>query len=103
MKWRWIERAWQLRPKWIKSAKSAFNSLLIEYERPVITPKGPSTTPPSKRRRRRYSDDLSDSDSDDSKGAQGPESIEQQLAAYMSDKVNKELSKKDLLVQYWLY
>lgn len=103
MKWRWIERAWQLRPEWIKSAKSAFNSLLIEYERPVTTPEGPSTTPPSKRRRRRYSDDSSDSDSDDSEGAQGPESIEQQLAAYMSDKVNKELSKKDSPVQYWLY
>ena len=82
MKWSWIERAWEPRPEWIKSAKNAFNSLLIEYETICSAyHKAPSTTPPSKRPRRRYSDDSSDSD-DTSEGAQEPLSIQQQLAAY---------------------
>ena len=99
MKWKWIERAWEPRPEWIKSAKNAFSSLLIEYETTVAP--APSTTPPSKRPRRRYSDDSSDSD-DISEGTEEPLSVQQQLAAYLSDKVDKALSKKDSPVLYWL-
>ena len=62
--------------------------------------KAPSITPPSKRPRRRYSDS---SDSDvTSEGAKEPLSLQQQLAAFISDKVGKALSKKDSLVLYWL-
>lgn len=31
-KFRWIERAWTDRPRWIKDAKTNFNTLLLEYE-----------------------------------------------------------------------
>jgi hypothetical protein len=102
MKWRWIEKAWSARPAWIRTAKSAFNSLTIEYESLRTTgDTAPSTTPPPKRQRRQYCDDSDSSDSDDD-GANDPLSIEQQLAAYLSDKVNKTLSKKDSPVPYWL-
>jgi hypothetical protein len=103
MKWRWIEKAWQPRPEWIRGAKNAFNNLLVDYEIPTPpASEAPATPPPAKRRRRRYSDESSDSD-DSSEGPVAPLSIQQQLAAYISDKVDKEaLAKKDSPVQYWL-
>ena len=105
MRWKWIERAWEERPEWIKSAKNAFNTLLVEYETYSVPSQGldkaPSITPPSKRPRRRYSDDSSDSDVT-SEGAKEPLSLQQQLAAFISDKVGKALSKKDSPVPYWL-
>ena len=43
MKWKWLERAWQERPEWIKRAKNSFNTLLIEYEH---IQQHPEQTPP---------------------------------------------------------
>jgi len=100
MKWKWIERAWQERPEWIKRAKNSFNSLLVEYEHqqhPQQTP--PSTTPPSKRARLAAYDNSSSDDDVTSESSKSLVTIQQQLVTYQSEKVSKALHQKDSPIQ----
>ena len=46
MKWKWIEEQWQERQDWIRQAKSAFNDLIIEYERQPLIERNQETPPP---------------------------------------------------------
>ena len=110
MKWKWIEYTWRERPEWIKSAKNAFNSLTVEYEIYTTTsedpdklpsPITPDSEPPPKRRRRAYSDSYA-YESDDSDDAASL-TIQGQLTAYLSDKVDKDTFEKEHSpIPYWL-
>ena len=108
MKWKWLKYAWKERPEWIKSAKNAFNSLTVEYETYTATTEGPfkppspatpDSEPPLKRRRRTYSDSYESDDSNDTLTV----TIQGQLTAYISDKVDKDtFSREDSPILYWL-
>ena len=94
MKWRRIERRWLGRPAWIKTAKSEFHTLWLEYQ---DSPDSPAGLAPRVKRLSRAAEWFRD-DSDEQRETIAVE----QLAEYNAEQRHKTIKIEDSLISYWI-